>query len=316
LAFLLVIAFTIVVQRSLISATMLAGFFSLLMAVTFVLLDAVDVAFAEAAVGAGITTMLLLGTIGLTGPQEKVPRRQWMPLFVTAGSAAMLIYGTFDLPLLGSPHSPAYTHVAPYYIEHAEIETGVPNMVTAVLASYRGYDTLGELFVILTAGLGVLMMLGLRGAGTGSHAGGGGEISMTQHSILRVITKLLIPFILLFALYVQFHGESGPGGGFQAGTLFAAAFILYALVYGTSYARRVIPARGLYMLMALGVLLYAGTGLASFLFGANFLDYGVFANDFASGQLLGIFLVELGVGITVAATMITVFLALAERRHQ
>lgn len=305
------------VRRSLIAAAMLAGFFSLLMAATFVLLDAVDVAFAEAAVGAGITTMLLLSTLGLTVAREKErPRPQWIPLAVTASAAALLIYGTLDLPLLGDPDSPANTHVAPYYIEFAEIETGVPNMVTAVLASYRGYDTLGELVVIFTAGLGVLLMLGLRGAGTGSHAGGEGEVRMNHHPILRVVTKLLIPFIMLFALYVQFHGESGPGGGFQAGVLFAAAFILYALVYGTSYARRVVPARGLYVLMALGVLLYAGTGFASFWYGANFLDYGAFASDFAAGQLLGIFLVELGVGISVAATMITIFLAFAERKYR
>lgn len=315
LAFLLVIAVTIVLQRSLIAATMLAGFFSLLMALVFVLLDAVDVAFAEAAVGAGITAMLLLGTLGLVGTEERATkRRPWLPLAITFAAAAMLVYGTLDLPLLGDPLAPAHTHVAPYYLEFGAIETGVPNFVTAVLASYRGYDTLGELFVILTAGLGVMAMLGLSGAGTGSHAGGEGEISMTHHPILRVIAKLLIPFILLFALYVQFHGESGPGGGFQAGVLFAAAFILYAMVYGASNARRVVSARVLYLLMALGVLLYAGTGLAPLWYGANFLDYGVFAGDFVSGQLVGIFLVELGVGITVAATMIAIYLAFAERR--
>ena len=136
----------------------------------------------------------------------------------------------------------------------------------------------------------------------------------SQNLILRVVAKLLIPFILLFALYVQFHGESGPGGGFQAGVIFASAFILYALVFGADNARRVAPEWLVSTLMALGVLVYAGTGAASLIYGANFLDYGVFTSDFVTGQLLGIFLVEFGVGITVAAVMISIYLAFAERR--
>jgi multicomponent Na+:H+ antiporter subunit B len=136
-----------------------------------------------------------------------------------------------------------------------------------------------------------------------------------QNLILRVVAKLLIPFILLFALYVQFHGESGPGGGFQAGVIFASAFILYALVFGADKARRVAPEWLVSTLMALGVLIYAGTGAAALLYGANFLDYGVFTADFVTGQLLGIFLVEFGVGITVAAVMVSIYLAFAERRN-
>ena len=313
--FLGIVAGAIVVRHSLVAAIMLAGFFSLLMAAVFFLLDAVDVAFAEAAVGAGITTMLLLATVGLTVQREKrLPRPQWIPLLVTVAVAGLLGYGALDLPPLGDPASPANTHVAPRYIDLAEVETGVPNMVTAVLASYRGYDTLGELVVIFTAGLGVVLLLGLRGAGTGSHAGGQGEMRMTHHVILRVVAKLIIPFILLFALYVQFHGESGPGGGFQAGVLFATALILYALVYGTAAARSVARPRLLFTLMAAGVLLYVVTGLMSLPYGASFLDYGIFASHFTAGQLVGIFLVEFGVGISVAATMIAIYLAIGERR--
>lgn len=135
-----------------------------------------------------------------------------------------------------------------------------------------------------------------------------------QNLILRVVAKLLIPFILLFALYVQFHGESGPGGGFQAGVIFAAAFILYALIFGAENARRVAPEWLVSTLMAFGVLMFAGTGAASLVYGANFLDYGVLGADFVQGQLLGIFLVELGVGTTVAAVMVSIYLAFAERQ--
>ena len=136
---------------------------------------------------------------------------------------------------------------------------------------------------------------------------------MRRHFVLRVITKLLMPFILLFALYVQFHGDYGPGGGFQAGVIFGAGFILYALVYGISNAMRVAPAGALQVLISAGLLLYIGVGYASLALGGNFLDYGVFAHEPAHGQHLGIFLVELGVGITVAATMVTVFFNFASR---
>ncbi len=138
---------------------------------------------------------------------------------------------------------------------------------------------------------------------------------MSHHLILRVAAKLLIPFILLFALYVQFHGDYGPGGGFQAGVIFAAAFVLYALVFGVEAARRIVPARLLEAGVAGGVLLFAGTGLAGLLMGGNFLDYGVFAPlDPVRGQHLGILLVELGVGVTVASVMITIFVCFAGRK--
>ena len=122
---------------------------------------------------------------------------------------------------------------------------------------------------------------------------------MKRQIILRVVAKLLIPYILLFALYVQFHGDYGPGGGFQAGVIFAAAFILYALIFGLENARRVARPAMLEVLAALGVLLYAGVGIAAMLRGGNFLAYSVLAHDPAHGQHLGILLVELGVGLTV-----------------
>jgi multicomponent Na+:H+ antiporter subunit B len=139
---------------------------------------------------------------------------------------------------------------------------------------------------------------------------------MIIHSILRVVAKLLIPYILLFALYVQFHGDYGPGGGFQAGVIFAAAFVLYSLVFGLAAARRVAPPVVIETLIALGVLIYAGTGVVAMLNGGNFLEYGVLDHhDPAHGQHLGILIVELGVGVTVAAVMITIFFAFAGRER-
>ncbi len=136
---------------------------------------------------------------------------------------------------------------------------------------------------------------------------------MRHHLVLRVMTKLLIPPILLFALYVQFHGDFGPGGGFQAGVIFAAGFVLYALVFGLETARRVVPEGLLRSLVALGLLLYASVGVASLLMGGNYLDYSALAHDPIHGQHLGILLIELGVGITVSAVMVAIFFSFAGR---
>ena len=136
-----------------------------------------------------------------------------------------------------------------------------------------------------------------------------------RHFILRVVAKLLMPFVLLFALYVQFHGDFGPGGGFQAGVIFGAAFILYALIYGIDAARQVAPPGAIRWMIALGLLLFIGVGYVSLFLGANYLDYNVLAHDPVHGQHLGILLVEFGVGVTVAATMMTIFFAFAGRKQ-
>ena len=136
---------------------------------------------------------------------------------------------------------------------------------------------------------------------------------MSDHVVLRVVGRLLIPFILLFALYVQFHGEFGPGGGFQAGVIFGAAWILYGLVFGVDELVRVVPPPVVRGALAAGVGLYALVGVAGIVLGGAYLDYDVLLADPVQGQVLGIFLIELGVGITVAAAMIVIFVAFAAR---
>ena len=163
LALLAVTAIAAVRLRDLFAVAMMFGIYSLLAAVMFVLLDAVDVAFTEAAVGVGISTVLMLGTIGLVGRYERGSvRSSLLPLAVVVATGAALIYGTLDMPHFGNPAAPVHQHVAPFYITESPQQTGVPNVVTSILASYRGYDTLGELAVIFTAGVGVLALLGLR----------------------------------------------------------------------------------------------------------------------------------------------------------
>ena len=131
--------------------------------------------------------------------------------------------------------------------------------------------------------------------------------------ILRITTKLVLPFILLFALYVHFHGDYGPGGGFQAGVIAAAMVILYSIVFGLDAAQRVIPKWLVERMVPVGVLLYAATGLPSLVFGMNYLDYSVLAHEAKHGRHLGILLVETGVIITVAGTMTAIFYAFVER---
>jgi multicomponent Na+:H+ antiporter subunit B len=138
---------------------------------------------------------------------------------------------------------------------------------------------------------------------------------MKHNLILRFIAKFLIPVIVLFALYVQFHGDYGPGGGFQAGVIFSVAFILYTLVFGLTTAERVLPSSVLRIFASLGVLLYAGTGFATLLLGGNFLNYSVLAENPVAGQHIGILVIELGVGITVASVMLIIFFAFAGREQ-
>ncbi|NBR79006.1 MAG: Na(+)/H(+) antiporter subunit B [Alphaproteobacteria bacterium] len=136
---------------------------------------------------------------------------------------------------------------------------------------------------------------------------------MQDDPVIRVIAKVLIPAIMLYALYVQFHGDYGPGGGFQAGVIFAAAFVLNAVIFGLNRGRHVWPAQWNLAAISLGVLIYGGTGLVSFFYGANFLDYDVLAEKDYHGQHIGILLVEFGVGLTVAAVMVMLFFAFAGR---
>jgi multicomponent Na+:H+ antiporter subunit B len=185
-----------------------------------------------------------------------------------------------------------------------------------VLASYRGFDTFGEVVVIFTAGMGVLALLrvGRRPGIDQIMADSIFYLMHEKHLILRVTTKVLIPFILLFALYVQFHGDFGPGGGFQAGVIFAAAIILYSMVFGLHTARRVVNRTFIRLLAAFGVLLYGGVGVVSMLKGGNFLDYNVLTDDPLAGQHLGILLVELGVGCTVTSVMVIIFFNFSDRK--
>ncbi len=312
LTLLVITAVAIVQTRNLFVAVMLTGIFSLLIAANFFLLDAADVALTEAAIGAGISTVLFLGALALTAEHERErASSRLLPLVVVSITTLAVIYATFDKPRFGDPQAPVQTHVAPWYLEKTPEYIDIPNVVTAVLGSFRGYDTMGEVFVVFTAGIGVLFLLGANPAG----AGGPAPARLRHYLIPRVVGRLLIPFILLFGLYVQFHGEYGPGGGFQAGAIIAASIILFSLLEGEERALAAIPPRVLIGLMAGGALLYGAVGVAGVLLGGNFLDYSVLASDPVKGQQLGIILIEAGVGITVTGVLLMIFHAFAARER-
>ncbi|QGX38327.1 DUF4040 domain-containing protein [Permianibacter aggregans] len=318
LTFLIIISIAIIRVKSLFSAVMLSGIFSLLMAANFFILDAADVALTEAAIGAGITTVLFLAALALTRETEQRETHSRVPLLVLAIAAAPIIFATFDKPRLGDPNAPVHQHVAPWYLEKTPELIGIPNVVTAVLGSFRGYDTLGEVFVIFTAGIGVLFVFGVHQR---KAAISGGELAqqargIRHHLIPRIIGKIFIPVILLFALYVQFHGEYGPGGGFQAGAIFAAGLILYSLLEGVDKALQKFPPKVLPWFVASGALLYALVGFVCLALGGNFLDYSVLHSNPVVGQHIGLILIEIGVGVTVFGVMLSIFLAFAARESK
>lgn len=307
LALLLVTAVSIAWIKDLFAAAMLAGIYGLLSAGFFMTMGAVDVAFTEAAVGAGISPLLILLTLALCGRYQRPDRnRARLAIALVAVVGALLISATADMPFFGDASAPAQVHVAPHYIQQSMREIGIPNIVTSVLASYRGFDTFGEVVVIFTAGLGVLSLLMASPTQPAPAMPSSPLQQQSRDIVLRVVAKVLIAPIMLYALYVQFHGEYGPGGGFQAGVIFAVGFILYSLVFGLDAVRKVASHGLVQLLSAIGVLVYGSVGIVSMVSGKNFLDYSALAGNAVTGQHIGIILIELGVGITVASVMIMV----------
>lgn len=313
LTLLVITALAIVRTENLFVAVMLMSIFSLLMAANFFILDAADVALTEAAVGAGVTTVIFLSALALTGEQEKPSVGGRGVVLGTVGVLALLIiYATFDTPRLGDPNAPVHNHVAPWYLEKTPQYMDFPNVVTAILSSFRGYDTLGEVFVVFAACIGVLFILGVQPSRK-SVVPRNESSGLRHHLIPQVVGRLLVPFIVLFGLYVQFHGEYGPGGGFQAGAIIATGVILYALLEGEAEALRAVPRSVLLGMVVGGATLYGAVGIVCMLMGGAFLDYSVLSADPVFGQQMGILVIEAGVGMAVCGALLSIFHAFAAR---
>jgi len=315
LTLLVVTALAIVRTKNLFVATMLLSIFSLLMAVNFFILDAADVALTEAAVGAGVTTVIFLSALRLTSQFERgtLASSRWIAVIVVVITTVLLISGTINTPNLGDPNAPVHQHVAPFYLENTEALMGFPNVVTAVLSSFRGYDTLGEVFVVFIAAVGVMFILDAR-QGTGPEYELPVDKGLKHHLIPRAVGGLLIPFMLLFGLYVQFHGEYGPGGGFQAGAIVATAFILYAILEGERTALKAFSRNAQMALIIGGSTLYGAVGVVCMLKGGTFLDYSVLMEDPVIARQVGIIIIELGVGMAVCGALLSIFHSFAARK--
>ena len=239
----------------------------------------------------------------------------FIAVLVTGG---LLLSATSDFPEWGDASAPASSYqVSQHFILKTFEETQVPNIVTAVLADYRGYDTLFETVVIFTAGIAIIAILRRREAA--------GESADPRHRtkadgedlIVTTACRIVIPVIQLFALYVIAHGHHSPGGGFQGGVIFGASLIMLAISRNLGTALGKLPEKRMIGLAVLGVLIYAGFGLACLVLGRNFLDYGVLADWFKSSEemarshsMLG---VEIGVAFTVATIMFAIYANLSTR---
>jgi len=235
-------------------------------------------------------------------------------LLIIAVLGILLLRAAEDLPFWGDPQSPASVHLSDYYLEESYEETSVPNIVTSVLADYRGYDTMFETVVIFCAGITVLIVL------RRTHRRRAKVISPRPERpgadiILQTAARLLVPMMQLFALYVVAHGHHSPGGGFQGGVILGSSLILLALSYDIQMALHRFKEKLVLLFSAGGVLLYAAIGLACLFLGRNFLAYGAWAAllgisepEAHSHGMLG---VEIGVAITVLCIMFSLYIDLA-----
>ncbi len=230
---------------------------------------------------------------------------------------ALLLSATGDFPDFGDPQSPASASpLSTHYIEGSVYETKVPNLVTAVLADYRGFDTMFETVVIFVAGIGIIAVLRAFGTPAAELPEGGGEEG-DDDLIIRTTCNLVFPVIQVFALYVVAHGHHSPGGGFQGGVMLGASYILLALSCGLPAAKRRLGERQTIVLAAIGVIVFAGWGVACVLFGGNFLDYAaldpIIPGDVQMARSHSMLGVEIGVAFTVTAIMFVIYANLSTR---
>ena len=232
----------------------------------------------------------------------------------------MLLYAVGDFPDWADPASPASLHTSPHYITETIHETSVPNIVTSVLADYRGFDTMFETTVILAAGLAVLIILRRYRKGDDDAEDWKYNVSF-QDTIIQTVCRIMIPFMQLFALYVIAHGHHSPGGGFQGGVILGASFILLGISYDLKTILRRMREKSNIILAHIGVLIYAGIGFIALLLGANFLDYSILSTILPSvtpieARSLAMLGVEIGVGLTVMTIVVSVYINLASHgRH-
>ncbi|MFL1781257.1 putative monovalent cation/H+ antiporter subunit B [Candidatus Hepatincolaceae symbiont of Richtersius coronifer] len=344
--------------KDLVIAVLITSLISLFCAVIYVFVGALDVAFTEIAVGAGVSTVLFLITLkitksyDITGIQASTKYQntkftKFAYFIVLGGLAAIFFYSLIYIPPFGAPTNPAHNENYVTYIQESYNTYKVQNIITMILGSFRGYDTLGETTVVLIAAIGVYLILKSSRERKSEKSNGSKNVlaksqeiqelsnsqnntvsqSVSKHvimpnsefvrtissdnkdhlsqseSVLTAATFCLLPLLILYGFYVQFHGDFGPGGGFQAGVILSVSYILLTIFFGYPVANVFLKINFLLFLVSLGVLLYMGVGFLTLILGGGFLDYYMLGKDVASSYHYGLFLIELGVGITVFSAM-------------
>ncbi|ABV73253.1 hypothetical protein A1E_01540 [Rickettsia canadensis str. McKiel] len=327
IAFLLIlISIKIIFAKDLLNAVIASSVFSLLIGISYLIMDAPDVAMTEAALGACLSTCVYLNLLCTLPPDLKnIENTNIIPAsLICLVFVIILTYMGLELPNYGDDNAPLHMHSSKYYIENTTNDIGIPSLVAAILASYRGYDTLGETSVILIAGIAVLLVFSKkfegddvskdvipqldRGIRKNINWMPWRDYGMTK--IIKYITSFIIPYIILYSIYIQLNGESSPGGGFQAGVIFVSSFIAYDLVYGNQKLNRYFSPNVLIYIAILGVAIYVIVGTISLFFNDNYLNYYSltnFINDKLLAQHIGIFIVEIVIGVTVAAIMYLIY---------
>ena len=237
-------------------------------------------------------------------------------LVVVVLTGALLIAVTNDFPYWGDPLSPASTHISPHYINHAYEDTKTPNLVTAVLGDYRGFDTMLETSVVLVAGIAIMILL-RRMPIDDELVFPEGIPPAQRDKIVEISCCLLIPPMQLFALYVLMHGHYSPGGGFQGGVILGSTLILHSIGFGLGQTLQIFSERMMLLTSYLGVFIYSGIGLLCLVLGGHFLDYGVLDKILpvveAKARSFGVLGIETGVAVTVMAVMFSIYADLASR---
>ena len=315
IAFLLIIiSIKIIVAQDLLNAVVASSVFSLLISVSYLIMDAPDVAMTEAALSACLSTCVYLSFLRKLPSNFKnnIPRTNIISAsLICLLFLIILTYMGLELPSYGDYSAPLQIYSSKYYIKNTEKDIGIASLVAAILASYRAYDTLGETSVILIAGISVLLVLSLRKSNDFlSEKVNKVELILASYPVIKYVTTFVVPYIILYSIYIQFNGESSPGGGFQAGVIFASALIAYDLIYGHHKLNRYFSTNTLICIAVLGVAIYIIVGVISLFFNDNYLNYYSFTNfigDKLAAQHIAIVIVEIGIGLTVSAIMYLIY---------
>lgn len=269
------------------------GIFSLLCCISYLIMDAPDVAMTEAALGVCITTIIMLKVSNnFSSTKELEKHNRILALIISSAFAAFLIYAGMDLPEFGDASSPVHSYVIDYYHENTYSEIGIPSFVAAILASYRGYDTFGETLVIYIAGICTIFLLSFLEEEPDE---------FEENIIISTSSKIAFPIIAVFVLYIQINGTTSPGGGFQAGAILASLYM--AMNLGLNYR---VDIRHLVTYSTFGICIYMIPGIIAILTGYEFLNYNALRLGSMS-QKIGIEIVELGIALTVSSTIVILY---------